>query len=314
MQRSRILPAILAVGILALTGCSSATGTAATGSPGSNGKIAVVASTNVYGQIASEVGGDHVDVTSIIASTSQDPHEFEATASDQLTVKRAQLLIENGGGYDPFLDSLVKAAGSSAPMITAVTYSDAWKKAATNGESAQDGIDGFNEHVFYDLATMKRVADAVAEQLGSLDAADAAEFTANAAALGDRIGKLEDQLATIAAAHDGEKVFVTEPLPLYLTAAAGLSNATPPEFSEAVEEGQDVPPATLLQALGLIDDRSVSVVITNAQAGGAETTQVQQHAEAQSIPVLSFSEILPESTTYVEWMQDNVDALAKALQ
>jgi len=108
-------------------------------------------------------------------------------------------------------------------------------------------------------------------------------------------------------------VFVTEPLPLYLTGAAGLRNRTPAAFSEAVEAGRDVPPATLLAALALIEGHQVAVVITNAQAGGAETALVTDAAHRAGIPVLAFSELLQNGDTYLSWMGANVSALAKAL-
>jgi hypothetical protein len=128
------------------------------------GTISVVASTDVYGQIAETVGGDHVEVTSLISSFSQDPHEFEASASDQLTVSKAQLLIENGGGYDPFLDGIIAASGTKAPLISAVAFSPEW-----TGDDPTQPVEGFNEHVFYDPQVMVKVADEIAAQLGKID-------------------------------------------------------------------------------------------------------------------------------------------------
>lgn len=293
--------AAAASSVLLLAGCAGTPNSPAT----ADGRIAVVASTNVYGQIAEEVGGDRVDVTSLISSTSQDPHEFEASAGDQLKVSRAGILIENGGGYDPFMESLAQASGTKAPLITAAELAAGWK--------GPDDLEGFNEHVFYDPATMAKLADRLADELGAIQPAHADEFTANAKRFSDGVAKLTASLDDLASAHAGEGVFVTEPLPLYLTEAAGLVNKTPDAFSEAVEEGQDVPPATLLTALGIIGGGDVSVVITNAQAAGAETTQVEQKAADAGIPVLRFSEILPDATTYLGWMQDNIAQLAAAL-
>ena len=167
--------------------------------------------------------------------------------------------------------------------------------------------------MFYDLPTMAKVADAIAAKLGSLDPSHASTFTANAKAFDEGLSTLEASLTALASKHSDGTVFVTEPLPLYLTAAAGLRNVTPEAFSHAVEEGQDVPPATLLESLNLIAAHRASVVITNAQAAGPETTQVEQKAEASGTPLLRFSELLPDGKTYLGWMQDNVAQLAKAL-
>jgi zinc/manganese transport system substrate-binding protein len=314
-KRTLLFPAAVAASVLALAGCSGAAG----GGSSADGHVQVVASTNVYGSIAEAVGGKYVDVTSMIDSISQDPHDFEASARDQLLVQRADLLIENGGGYDPFMQSLVDAAGSKAPLITAAKLSPEYPvdgdldSHKDDADHSHDHLEGFNEHVFYDPAVMGTLAHEIAKRLGTLEPAHADAFTANADAFADGTAKIQATLADIATSHSGAGVFVTEPLPLYLTDAAGLDNKTPAAFSEAVEEGQDVPPATLLSALKTISSGDVDVVITNAQAAGAETTQVEDRAKSADVPVLKFSEILPDGMTYLEWMQHNADDLAKAL-
>nr|WP_292835193.1 zinc ABC transporter substrate-binding protein [Microbacterium sp.] len=312
--------ALLAVSALALAGCAG-------GDPGdgagtaSDGALRVVASTSVYGDIVHAIAGDAVEVTSIISSNSQDPHEFEASAADQLTVSRADLLVENGGGYDAFMDTLIEATGSPAPVITAVEFAHDWPAGETpagdppagDAHAGHDHVEGFNEHVWYDPHTIEHVAEAIADELTTLAPDDAATFESGLETFVAGIGGLETTLAEVSTAHAGEKIFVTEPVPLYLTAAAGLENVTPQAFSEAVEEGQDVPPATMLEATRILEAGDVRVVIANAQTGGAETTQVLDTAEAQSIPVVEFSETLPQGSTYLEWMADNIAQLADTL-
>ncbi|BFM25151.1 metal ABC transporter solute-binding protein, Zn/Mn family [Microbacterium sp. che218] len=331
MTRRILAPVVLgAVSVLALAGCAgTSTSTGATGNV--DGKVTVVASTDVYGSIAEAVGGDFVDVQSIITSPSQDPHEYEASAQDQLTLKNAGLVIENGAGYDAFMESLIEASGTTAPVITAVEFThdypgseshdDAATPAASEGADdhdhaegdGHDHIEGFNEHVWYDPHTVEDLAAEIAEHLGELAPDHVADFNANAAAFTQQVAGLEDSLANIEATDAGAKVFVTEPVPVYLTTAAGLDNATPNEFSEAVEEGQDVPPATLLESLQLIDSGDIKVMIVNPQTGGAEVTQVEDEAKAKNIPVIEFTETLPEGQTYISWMQSNITALTDAL-
>ncbi len=321
MPTPRILPTVslLAVSALALAGCA---GTAAA----DGDTVRVVASTSVYGDIARAIAGDTVEVTSIVDSISQDPHEYEASAADQLTVSRADLVIENGGGYDAFIDTLIEGSGSTAPVVTAVEHSHDWPDAEEHSDTeaeedhdhdhdhADHGhVEGFNEHVWYDPHTVEHVAEAIAAELTELDPDNAATFAAGLESFVAGIAGLEDDLAAIETASAGAKVFVTEPVPLYLTAAAGLSNVTPEAFSEAVEEGQDVPPATLLEATRLLEAGDVRVVIANSQTGGAETTQAIETAEAHDIPVLEFSELLPEGSTYLEWMAQNISQLADTL-
>ncbi len=329
--RKTLIPAaLLGATALVLAGCASTP----TGAD-DDGAVQVVASTSVYGDIVRAIAGDAVEVTSIINSTSQDPHSYEASASDQLTVSRADLIIENGGGYDAFIDGLIEASGSTAHVITAAEYSHDWPENeghdhADGGDDADDTatedaaaddhdhvghdhIEGFNEHVWYDPHTVEHVAEAIAEELTELVPGEKATFDSGLADFVAGIGDLETSLGDVAAAHEGDKIFVTEPVPLYLTAAAGLENVTPEAFSEAVEEGQDVPPATLLEATRLLDAGDVRAVIVNAQTGGAETTQVIQTAEAAGIPVVEFSEILPDGQTYLTWMAQNIDELEAAL-
>jgi len=340
LRRALPVVALGAASVLVLAGCAGAAGAAGGGtSDGSaDDRVSVVASTNVYGQIAQEVGGDLVDVTSIVTSGAQDPHSYEASAQDQLTLSRAALVIENGGGYDSFVDALIESSGSSAPVITAVEYSHSFpgnedhdddsaaaSTAAPDASEAEDGhdhaedehahdhIEGFNEHVWYDPHTVEHVAEAIADELSAIAPDHADAFAANAAAFIDGIAGLETSLGDIAAKDAGAGVFVTEPVPVYLLDAAELEDVTPTEFSESVEEGQDVPPSTLLDSLSLIDDGRVRVLIANAQTGGAETTQVIAAAEEKGIPVLEFTETLPEGQTYLQWMQQNIEDLAGAL-
>lgn len=348
MTRRILAPVVLgAASVLALAGCAGGAPAATSSESAAGGKVAVVASTDVYGSIAQAIGGDFVDVTSIITSSSQDPHEYEASAQDQLTLKNAGLVIENGGGYDSFMESLVEASGTTAPVITAVEFNHDYPGAASHDEAhadeatpapaesadahadddghdhaegethgegdGHDHIEGFNEHVWYDPHTVEDLANDIAEHLGELAPDHAADFTANADAFVGEIAGLEHSLGQIEAKDAGAKVFVTEPVPVYLIEAAGLDNATPNEFSESVEEGQDVPPATLLEALQLIDSGEIRVMIVNPQTGGAETTQVENEAKAKNIPVIEFTETLPEGQTYISWMQSNITALSDAL-
>jgi len=329
-RRNRALPllALSLTGALTLAGCASAGADAAA----SDDRISVVASTSEYAQIAEEIGGEFVDATAIVSSSSQDPHSFEPSARDQLTIQRADLIIENGGGYDAFVDALIEASGSIAPVITAVEFSHAWpeneghetESMEAGDEHADDGdpthdhadhehVEGFNEHVWYDMHTVAHLAEEIASELSELLPAEAATFEANAEQFGSGIAGLESALTEIDTAHAGAEVFVTEPVSLYLVSAAGLENVTPDAFSEAVEEGQDVAPAILLDSLSLLRSGAVRVVIANSQTGGAETTDVIAEAEAESIPVIEYSETLPDGQTYLSWMQANIEALAGAL-
>ncbi len=307
LQRSIPVVAAAAVCALLAAGCGSddTPGPAASsaGSSGSgSGQIKVVASTNVYGSVISAVGRDRVKVTSFIDNANADPLEYETTAADAVSVKDARLVVFNGNGYDTFMPQLVEAAGGDTTVIEVVELSGL-KAAAGEGE--------FNEHVFYDMATIEKLADRVAGVLGEASAADAATFAANAKAFKAQIGGLRSQLAAIKAAHSGARVAVTEPLPLYLTDEAGLDDVTPEEFAEAIEEGDDPSAAVVADMLALFGSDPVDVLILNTQTQSPATDQVAQAASSARVPVVSMSETLT-SPDYVTWMDGQIKALAGA--
>ncbi|MFJ3379863.1 metal ABC transporter solute-binding protein, Zn/Mn family [Curtobacterium sp. NPDC090217] len=299
-NRLLALPLVAGAAALALTGC--ATSSASTNDSGDD-TIKVVASTNVYGSLVETIGGDHVDVTSILNDPSQDPHSFESSAKTQLAVSKADLLIENGGGYDDFMTTLSDSSKTKADTINVVKLSGLDK-----GGDAE-----FNEHVFYSYPTMVKLVADVSKRLGTLDSADKATFEKNAEALTSKLEDLESQTADLKKQYDGEKVTYTEPVPGYLFDAIGLDNVTPDDFSEAIEEGDDVPPAALNDTLKLYSSHTAKLLAYNEQTSSPETEQVKKAAEDNGVPVVGVTETLPKGKNYVSWQQANIDAVQAAL-
>ncbi len=284
---NKLIP-VLALSTLALAGCSAPAAQ-------DDGLVHIVASTSVWGDIASQVAGDHASVTSFIDGPDVDPHSFEASARDQLAISDADLIIENGGGYDPFMDSLVSAAGSDATLINAFDAS---------------GLLGPNEHVWYSFLGTEKVVAAVVNELSTIDPTNAAAYKANGETLTTAITGLETRANNLASEGD---VAVTEPVPVYLLQAVGLTNATPDDFTEAIEEGSDVPPLALQDTLALLSSKSVRLLAYNSQTASPETERVRQAAEDAGVPVVEFTETLPAGADYVSWMTANLDAVAAAL-
>jgi zinc/manganese transport system substrate-binding protein len=284
----------------------------------------VVASTNVYGDIAKAVGGDKVSVTAIINTTSQDPHSYEATAQDRLAVSKADLVLENGGGYDDFLHALVEDSSIEARnVLNAVELSglahpeeeasaEADAAAPASGDTHDHGA--FNEHVWYSLHAMEQFAGDIAGRLGELEPSSAATFQANADAFTSSLEELHGKLDALKAGSAGAKVAVTEPVPLYLLEDAGLENATPEDYTAAIEEGSDVPPAVLKAATDLVASKSVRFLAYNGQTEGPQTEALKKAAGTAGVPVVDFSETLPEGKTYLQWMTDNVNNVSKVLE
>lgn len=307
---------------LALAGCGSpsAPAGAPTAAPDAEtAAVRVVASTNVYGSIVQAVGGDRVAVTSIINSAGSDPHEYEATPADAVAVNEAQLVVVNGGGYDDFATQLVDAAAAKPTVIDVVELSGLEPAEEATPEPAGADEHGhehgeFNEHVWYSLPTVAKLADRIAADLSTADPAGAATYTGNATTFKGQVDGLIAKLDAIKAAHGGDRVAITEPVPLYLTEGAGLENVTPEEFSEAVEEGNDPPAAVLNETLQLFTTNPVRVLVANAQTESASTEQVEQAATSAGVPVVHVTETLPEGTDdYITWQTQQIDQLAAAL-
>jgi zinc/manganese transport system substrate-binding protein len=292
----------LAVAVsVALGACAGGSG-ASTGTPPDSGKISVVASTNVYGSIAGAVGGDAVDVHSIIDRPDADPHSYEATAQDKLAVSKAAVGIENGGGYDDFFGQLASGILDPAKVVNV---------------SALSGLDkgaDFNEHVWYSLPAMSKLADELARRFTALDAARASTFTVNAAAFKKGLDGLEGKLSALKAAHAGATAAITEPVPLYLLQEAGLANATPAAFSTAIENGSDVPTTVLRDTVALMSSGTVGLLAYNEQTEGPQTLEVKKAARAAGVPVVDFTETLPAGDSYLTWMGANTANIAKALE
>ncbi|GAB2475059.1 TroA family protein [Jatrophihabitans fulvus] len=297
LRRAGVALAALTVTALGLSGC----GSSSSAEPG--GAIPVVASTNVYGDIAKQIGGDRVSVTSIIADPSQDPHSYEASARTKLALSKADVVIKNGGGYDDFVGTLLDGGDSDATVIDAVTVSG--RKAPAGGE--------LNEHVWYDFPSMRKLADRIATALSAKDEGAAKTFRANADRFEASLAELEATEASIAKAHRGEGVAITEPVPLYMLTACGLVNRTPAAFSEAVEEGDDVPVSVLNATLNLFRDKKVKLLAYNEQTSGPVTSRVEAAAKASGVAVVPVTETLPAGKDYLQWMRANLTAIGTAL-
>jgi zinc/manganese transport system substrate-binding protein len=308
--------------VTALAGLSlllSACSTTAGGQQQGSGAIEVVTSTNVYGDIVREIGGDKVKVTALITKASQDPHSYEATTQDKLAVSKAKLVVENGGGYDDFIHKLADDSGPgheniiSAVEVSGLAPEESASTAAADGHGHSHDHGEFNEHVWYSFDAMSKLADAVEAKLAALEPASAPAFQANAAAFKKEVAGLGTQAAGLKSAAGGASVAVTEPVPLYLLESAGLVNKTPAEYTTAIEEGSDVPPAVLKEATELAGSKDIRFLAYNTQTEGPQTLALKKAAGAAGVPVLDFSETLPEGKNYVQWMGGNVDSIRQAL-
>ena len=289
-----------AVAIVALLAACASGRPAAEEPASADGRIDVVASSDVWGSIVTDVGAGRVAVTSILDDPAKDPHEYQATVRDRLDVSRAALVVENGGGYDDFMARL--AEGTGGEVLDAVRMS---------GRDA--GAPGFNEHVWYDLPTVDRVADAVSAVLQRKVPEHRSDFRAALARFHAATAALAREEAGIRRLAGGRGVVVTEAVPLYVTGACGLVNRTPAAFTSAVEDGRDVPPGVLQSQLDLVASHAVAVLAVNEQTEAPMTDRIVAAARSAHVPVVGFRETLPDGGTYLGMFHAELAALREAV-
>ena len=294
---------VLTTAVLALAGCGS--GDSGAGRGGGDAALSVVTSTDVWGSVVETVAGDTVEVTTLIDDPSADPHSYESTPADAAAVTDADLVVFNGGGYDEFMAEILGTLDGKR-TVHAVELAEGGEGHAHEGAA--------NEHVWYELPAVQAVAAQVAEELGRLLPEQAGTFTANAAAFRAEIDTIAVQLAAIGQANPGGRVALTEPIASYLIEDAGLTDVTPAEFLEAVEEETDPPAAAVAATRQLMSGNQVRALIYNPQTKTPVTEQVRSDAVAAGVPVVEMTETLPAGREYVSWMAEQVEALSSALE
>lgn len=268
---------------------------------GTTDVIHVVAAENFYGNVVSQIGGPYVSVTSVLSNPNTDPHEFTSNARTALLVSTADLVIENGLGYDSWMGRLLSTQGNPRRIIL-------------NAGAIAPHLLPDNPHVWYDVNNMQVIAQAIAHALTQLDNSHAALFERNVQTFAASLQPIRQRLATIKQHYANTPVALTETIYLYQTQQEGLQVLTPPAFMKAIAEGDDPPVDALIAITDEVQQRQVHVLIFNIQTITPVTTLVEQKAKAQHIPLVAVSETMPTHQTYQTWMQAQLDALETALQ
>ena len=257
-----------------------------------SGQIKIVASTDVWGSVANLVAGESATVDAIIYNTNQDPHSYELTARDQLMINNADIVIMNGGGYDDFMQKAIEADPTPAIVVNAFQ--------ASGPDITR------NEHIWYDVDQVGAVASAIAAAIEKFEPATKNQVEMNDAdfqkQIAARKAQLDEHKKVLSAAFVSQSSlgrFLTEPLVAYLVEDAGYLDVTPPEFSRAVEEERDIPPATLQKAKTLIMSGQVGAIYVN---NSTQTTQITSLLSLNpKVPNYGFSELLiqdPDTQKY----------------
>jgi len=280
-----------------MTGCaSSSAGRSA------SGRLTVVAAENFWGNLAMQIGGDHVEVTSLISSPDADPHLFEPGTRDGLEVAQAAVVIVNGANYDPFMDRLLAAAPSAHRQV--VRVSDVLHVTGSDP----------NPHLWYDTPALPTVVNAIATALSTADPSHAATYRRGATETIAALQPLEHAVVGLSSADAGDPVAYTERVPGLLLAAAHLRVLTPPGFARSVEDGTDPSASDVAAMRALITGKHIDALLYNEQATSPVTSQLQSLARAAGIPIVAVTETMPPNATFESWQLDQVDALVAALR
>lgn len=263
--------------------------------------LPVVASTNVYGDIARQIGGTSVSVTSVLSDPNADPHLFEPGTANGLAVSKARVVIQNGLDYDSFMSRLERSAPSD--NRTVVTISDVL---GIHGQGA-------NPHLWYDVPALPKIAAAIEQALAKADGAHAAEYRSGLRRFIASLAPLQATVAKIRTTHAGAPIAYTEPVPGYLIEAAGLRDLSLSSFTHPIEEGSE-PPASAVSAMtALATQHRIKVLFYNSQAVSPITKRVNAAAKAAGVPVVGVAETVPAGLTFQAWQLKQVRALLQAL-
>jgi zinc/manganese transport system substrate-binding protein len=264
--------------------------------------IQAVAAENQYGNVVAQVGGQYVKVTSLLSNPNTDPHTFEASPQVAHTIADARLVVQNGLGYDSFMDSIEAASPSHRRQVITV------QRLLGLPESTP------NPHLWYSPGTMPAVARAVAADLATIDPAHAAYFQANASNFTRSLGAWYSTLAQLKTDDHSVPVATTEPVADYLLQAAGAVNATPWTFQADIMNGVDPSPQDVATERDLLAGRKVKALVYNVQVTDPLTQSLIALAKANGIPVVGVYETMPQpGFDYQSWMLAESGALRNAI-
>jgi zinc/manganese transport system substrate-binding protein len=305
MRRSyRVLAAVSALGVALLaSACSSASDSSTSGSSNAGGDaIVAVGAENEYANVIGQVGGKYVQVNSIMSNPNTDPHTFEASASVARTVSAAQLVVQNGVGYDTWANTIENASPNPSRKVIVVQYLLGLP------------TDTPNPHLWYKPGTMPAVANAIAADLSAIQPAHAAYFKASAAAFIASLDAWNNAIAAFKAKYPNTPVATTEPVADYMLQAAGADNLTPFPFQADIMNGTDPSAQDVAAERSLFTQHKAKVFLYNQQVTDTLTESLITLAQQNGIPVVGVYETMPvPGYDYQSWMLTEVQDLQKAV-
>jgi zinc/manganese transport system substrate-binding protein len=290
---------LLAVGVcfcLLLAACGSSSGSS------SGGKVSIVAAENEYGNVASQIGGQYVQVTSVESNPNTDPHTYEVSPNVAKEVSQAGLVIQNGVGYDDFMSKLESASSNSSRRVIDVQHLLGLPDSTPN------------PHLWYKPITMPKVAGAIVNDLAALQPSHATYFRRRLAAFNNALKPWNAAVAAFKADHPGTTAAVTEPVADYLLQAMGVDILTPFRFQADIMNGTDPSPQDIALEDGFFANHQVKLFAYNQQVTDSLTVSVRQHAEAAGVPIVGVYETMPTpGFNYQSWMMAETKAITEAV-
>lgn len=302
-----IMTVVLAFGGADTGAMAGSAGTAGRGAASIRGTsdvpvIQAVGAENQYASVIAQVGGEYVRTTAIMSNPNTDPHTFEASADVAREVSQARLVVQNGLGYDAFMNSIESATPSASRMVI-----DVQRLLKLPDSTA-------NPHLWYDPSTMPAVAQAIARDLSRMEPEHASYFAKNAEKFDSSLRPWRAAIRDFAKTYKNVKVATTEPVADYLLQAAGVDNMTPWSFQAAIMNGVDPSPQDVATERALIANREVSVLVYNEQVTDPLTDSLIVLANAHHVPVVGVYETMPEpGYDYQSWMLAETSALRHAV-
>jgi zinc/manganese transport system substrate-binding protein len=299
-MRRPVVILLLAIVAAVIATVAAAWPSGATGAAG--GKIVAVGAESQYADVIAQVGGKYVQASAVMSNPSTDPHSFEASIAVAREVGDARLVVQNGLGYDSFMDSIESATPATGRTVINV------QRLLKLPDSTP------NPHLWYDPATMPTVAGAIAASLSAIQPAHAAYFKANAAAFTASMKRVDAAIASFRSAYPGVPVATTEPVADYLLTTLGAENKTPWTFQSDVMNGVDPSPQNAAVERSLFTEHKVRVFLYNKQVTDALTESFLTLAQQNHIPVVGVYETMPApGYDYQTWMLTTVQNLREAV-
>lgn len=261
--------------------------------------LPVVAAENFYGDVAEQVGGPDIAVTSILSNPDQDPHLFQINPATARTLSAARIVVYNGLDYDPWMARLLRAAPRSDRAV--IVAGDVMRRRP-----------GDNPHLWYDPQTMPAVAAALADALARADPTHAADYRRRLARFRASLAPIDARISTLRARLAGTPVTATEPVFGYMLAALGMpvENA---RFQLSVMNDTEPRASDVIAFEDSLKNRRVRLLVYNSQASGPVAARMVRLARAAGIPIVGASETEPPGTHYQAWIMRTLDAVDRAL-